>query len=45
MHHLEKTRKQFTTILAVLGAVDLLLVIYLLLPDPVLLRERRRKPV
>ena len=32
MNHLEKTRKQLTTILAVLGAVDLLLVIYLLLP-------------
>ncbi|MBZ5491831.1 MAG: hypothetical protein LAO76_12950 [Acidobacteriia bacterium] len=32
MNHLEKMRKQFTTILAVLGAVDLLLVIYLLLP-------------
>jgi Tfp pilus assembly protein PilO len=32
MNHLEKTRKQFTTILAVLGAVDLLLIIYLLLP-------------
>ncbi|HZD09006.1 MAG TPA: hypothetical protein VE176_12200, partial [Candidatus Limnocylindrales bacterium] len=32
MNHLEKMRKQFTTILAVLGAVDLLLIIYLLLP-------------
>src|SRR5579871_138472 len=32
MNHLEKTRKQFTTILAILSAVDLLLVIYLLLP-------------
>src|SRR5579859_2833265 len=32
MNHLEKTRKQFTMILAILGAVDLLLVIYLLLP-------------
>jgi hypothetical protein len=32
MNHLEKTKKQFTTILAILGAVDLLLVIYLLLP-------------
>lgn len=32
MNHLEKKRKQFTTILAILGAVDLLLVIYLLLP-------------
>lgn len=32
MNHLEKTRKQFTTTLAALGAVDLLLIIYLLLP-------------
>ena len=32
MNHLEKTRKQFTTILAVLGGVNLLLIIYLLLP-------------
>ena len=32
MNHLEKTRKQFTTILAILGGVNLLLIIYLLLP-------------
>lgn len=32
MNHLEKTRKQFTTILAVLGGVNLVLIIYLLLP-------------
>jgi Tfp pilus assembly protein PilO len=32
MNHLEKTRKQFMTVLAVFGAVDLLLIIYLLLP-------------
>jgi Tfp pilus assembly protein PilO len=32
MNNLEKTRKEFTTILAALGAVDLLLIIYLLLP-------------
>jgi Tfp pilus assembly protein PilO len=32
MNNLAKTRKQFTSILAVLGAVDLLLIIYLLLP-------------
>jgi Tfp pilus assembly protein PilO len=32
MNHLEKTRKQFTTILAILGAVNLLLIIYLVLP-------------
>src|SRR5258708_40081707 len=32
MNHLEKTRKQFMTALAVFGAVDLLLIIYLLLP-------------
>jgi Tfp pilus assembly protein PilO len=32
MNNLAKTRKQFTSVLAVLGAVDLLLIIYLLLP-------------
>lgn len=32
MHNLEKSRKQFTSILAVLGVVNLLLLIYLLLP-------------
>jgi Tfp pilus assembly protein PilO len=32
MNHLEKTQKQFTTILSILGAIDLLLIIYLLLP-------------
>ncbi|MGB9123689.1 MAG: GspMb/PilO family protein [Candidatus Angelobacter sp.] len=32
MKHLEKTRKQFTTIVAVLGVVNLVLIIYLLLP-------------
>jgi Tfp pilus assembly protein PilO len=32
MNYLEKTRKQFTTILAILGGVNLLLIIYLLLP-------------
>ena len=32
MNNLEKKRKEFTTILAALGAVDLLLIIYLLLP-------------
>jgi len=32
MNHLEKTRKQFTTILAILGGVNLLLLIYLFLP-------------
>lgn len=32
MNDLKKTRKQFTSVLAVLGAVDLLLIIYLLLP-------------
>jgi Tfp pilus assembly protein PilO len=32
MNHLEKTRKQFTTILAILGGLNLLLIIYLLLP-------------
>ena len=32
MNHLEKMRKQFTTILAILGGVSLLLIIYLLLP-------------
>lgn len=32
MNHLEKKRKQFATTLAVLGVVDLLLIIYLLLP-------------
>jgi len=32
MNNLEKTRKEFTTVLAALGVVNLLLVIYLLLP-------------
>jgi Tfp pilus assembly protein PilO len=32
MNNLEKARKQFTTILAILGAIDLLLIVYLLLP-------------
>jgi Tfp pilus assembly protein PilO len=32
MNHLEKKQKQFTTILAILGTIDLLLIIYLLLP-------------
>lgn len=32
MHNLEKTRKQFTSILAALGVADLLLLVYLLLP-------------
>lgn len=32
MNNLTKMRKQFTLVLAVLGAVDLLLIIYLLLP-------------
>jgi Tfp pilus assembly protein PilO len=32
VNYLEKTRKQFTTILAVLGGVNLLLLIYLFLP-------------
>ena len=32
MSNLTKVRQQFTLILAVLGAVDLLLIIYLLLP-------------
>jgi len=32
VNHLEKTRKQFTTILAILGGVNLLLLIYLFLP-------------
>src|SRR6476661_10587884 len=32
MNNLEKMKKQFTTTLAALGAVDLLLIIYLLLP-------------
>jgi Tfp pilus assembly protein PilO len=32
MHNLEKTRKQFTSIIAGLGVVNLLLIIYLLLP-------------
>ncbi|HEY5029170.1 MAG TPA: hypothetical protein VIK39_12230, partial [Candidatus Angelobacter sp.] len=32
MNNLEKTRKRFTLILAILGALNLLLIIYLLLP-------------
>lgn len=32
MNNLEKTKKQFTLILSVLGAVNLLLIVYLLLP-------------